>query len=515
MAVAGGCSRRRVDGLPVVVVEGADAERALRALGDALRGVAYPETPTELQPLEAVLSVVARQGAPGSDVLDSSRRGDWPPLARMFAFNEPITIELFEEVVGSVGLVALQRLGLVSRDGGCVRAQVRAQRVGERFVLSDLLSRADAPDYVPGVSNAARMLGFLTPRRAVGRVLDLGTGSGFQALLAANHAFEIVATDLGEQAVAIARATMLLNGVTNVEVRHGSWFEPVAREEFDLVVCNPPFVVSPERRLLYRDGPPDGDNRGAEVLCGALIEQVPESLTPGGIGVILTNWGRRGNEDWSAAPRRWLEHAEVRGAVIKYQSLTPEEYALMWNVTSSNPAALESTVQSWLEYYERLGIEELCFGTVALRRPTGETRARPARVDLVFEHDGRPGDRAGEQLARILEGSAWSDSHDTSAVLRTVPRLVEGHEGVQRLRFTEGRYLAEPVSFAFPSGAGVVATLDPRWLPFVLSIDGRTSVAELISTHQPGPDGSPERAAGAAVIRTLACAGLVELPATG
>ena len=136
VAVAGGCSRRRVDGLPVVVVEGADAERALRALGDALRGVAYPETPTELQPLEAVLSVVARQGAPGSDVLDSSRRGDWPPLARMFAFNEPITIELFEEVVGSVGLVALQRLGLVSRDGGCVRAQVRAQRVGERFVLT-------------------------------------------------------------------------------------------------------------------------------------------------------------------------------------------------------------------------------------------------------------------------------------------------------------------------------------------------------------------------------------------
>jgi hypothetical protein len=61
----------------------------------------------------------------------------------------------------------------------------------------------------------------------------------------------------------------------------------------------------------------------------------------------------------------------------------------------------------------------------------------------------------------------------------------------------------------------VVATLDPRWLPFVLSIDGRKSVAELISTHQPEPDGNPEPAAGVAVIRTLACAGLVELPATG
>jgi hypothetical protein len=483
-------------------------------LGDALREVGYPETLAELQPLEAALSAAARRDAPGSDVSALRRTGDWPPLARLFAFNVPLTVALFEEIVGSGAFVDLQRLGLVSRDGGCVSAQVRVERVGARFVLSDLPSRADASDDVPGVSNSTRTMAFLTPRRAVGKVLDLGTGSGFQALLAANHAREVVATDLGEQAVALARATMLLNGLTNVEVRHGSWFEPVVGEVFDLVVCNPPFVVSPERRLLYRDGPADGDSLGAEALCGSLIERVPVALVPGGIGVVLASWGRRSGEDWRATPRRWLETARAQGTAIKYQSSTPEEYAWMWNVTSSKTAAVESSVQSWLDYYERLGIEELCFGVVAVRSPTG-TRARPARLDLFFEHAGGPGERAGEQLARILEGSAWSDAHDASAVLGTVPRLIEGHEGVQRLRFTEGRYLADPVSFGVPSGAGVAASVDPRWLPFVLSIDGRKSVSELISAHQPEPDSEPDPAAGVEVIRMLACAGLVELAATG
>ena len=89
-------------GLPVVVVDGADAERAVRALGDALREVAYPETPAKLQPLEAVLSAAAQQGAPGSEVSAPRRRGDWPPLARLFAFNEPLAVPLFEEAVGSV-----------------------------------------------------------------------------------------------------------------------------------------------------------------------------------------------------------------------------------------------------------------------------------------------------------------------------------------------------------------------------------------------------------------------------
>ena len=58
-----------------------------------------------------------------------------------------------------------------------------------------------------------------------------------------------------------------LNGVSTgstsgrIEVREGSFFEPVRGETFDLVVTNPPFVISPAtgERLVYRDSGLPGD----------------------------------------------------------------------------------------------------------------------------------------------------------------------------------------------------------------------------------------------------------------
>src|SRR5438270_327403 len=82
--------------------------------------------------------------------------------------------------------------------------------------------------------------------RLLDRALDVGTGSGVQALLAARHAREVVATDVNPRALAYAELNAALNGFTNLECRAGSMFEPVAGETFDLITCNAPFVVSPE-----------------------------------------------------------------------------------------------------------------------------------------------------------------------------------------------------------------------------------------------------------------------------
>lgn len=73
-------------------------------------------------------------------------------------------------------------------------------------------------------------------------VLDVGTGSGALAVAAAATASRVVAVDVNPHAVRCARINALLNGFERrIEVRHGSLFEPVAGERFDLVVCNPPY----------------------------------------------------------------------------------------------------------------------------------------------------------------------------------------------------------------------------------------------------------------------------------
>src|SRR4029079_19686558 len=128
----------------------------------------------------------------------------------------------------------------------------------------------------------ARQCSCLTPRRRVRRALDVGTGGGAQALLAAGTAEQVVATDLNRRALAFTRVNAGLNGLANIDTRLGSLFEPVAGERFDLIVCNAPFVVSPETRFVYRDGGLAGDELSARVVAGAAAH-----LARGGIATLL------------------------------------------------------------------------------------------------------------------------------------------------------------------------------------------------------------------------------------
>src|SRR5206468_8352084 len=101
-----------------------------------------------------------------------------------------------------------------------------------------------APDVVTGVNAASRTLATLTVRRPVERALDIGTGSGVEALLTTRHAAHVVATDVNPRALRLAELSARLSGVS-LELREGSLFEPVEEERFDLIVANPPFVISP------------------------------------------------------------------------------------------------------------------------------------------------------------------------------------------------------------------------------------------------------------------------------
>jgi methylase of polypeptide subunit release factors len=116
----------------------------------------------------------------------------------------------------------------------------------------------------------------MTVRPAVGRRLDLGTGSGIQALYLAGHSGKVVATDREPRAVPFALFNLALNAV-QADCRLGDCFEPVPGERFDLIVSNPPFIISPGADLSFRDGglPLDG-------LCHTIVRQGAEHLSSGG-----------------------------------------------------------------------------------------------------------------------------------------------------------------------------------------------------------------------------------------
>jgi release factor glutamine methyltransferase len=127
------------------------------------------------------------------------------------------------------------------------------------------------------------------PKTAPWRILDLGTGSGCIAITLASllpHV-RVVATDLSEAALAVAGRNAKRHRVTNVDLRKGSWFEPVGTQRFDLIVSNPPYIAAGDPHVQQGDlrfepaAALVADANGLGALS-EIIAEAPRHLLPGG-----------------------------------------------------------------------------------------------------------------------------------------------------------------------------------------------------------------------------------------
>jgi Methyltransferase small domain len=424
-------------------------------------------------------------------------------LVRMFCHHEHMDSRAITEALAPLNVSDLEHIGLVRADGTRVTALFGIERLGRVLVLHDWTEWRHDPQYVMGVTTAARSLAFATPRGPVDTVLDLGTGSGVQAVSAAAHADHVVAVDVNDRAVNLARASVQLNGIANVEVRQGSWFEPVGDALFDLVVANPPFVISPENRLIYRDG-----DQEADALCGVLLSDIPAHLAPGGFAVMLVEWARRRGEEWWSTPSRWLEALAADGLAVRYGSVDPRQYALRWLQASiRDPSKIDHEVRAWLRYYDRLGLDQMYEGVVALLDGGGEATRTPGHWVIGASRvlDG-PG---GDQLRRVLAGHVATEGVGHADLMGRVPRLCNGHSLFQELRFEDDRYVVGQIRGGFDHGLGVDVVIAPDELALVLSFDGQRPLGAIVAALSPNETIDQDRAA--AVVSRLARAGLLTI----
>jgi release factor glutamine methyltransferase len=115
-------------------------------------------------------------------------------------------------------------------------------------------------------------------------VLDMGTGCGLLAVLAAGKAAKVVATDINPQAIRCTRQNAVLNNVKNqIETRQGGLFEPIGKsEKFDLIFFNAPYLPSEkweEEDIVSRAWA--GGETGRKVI-DCFILQVPAFLRASG-----------------------------------------------------------------------------------------------------------------------------------------------------------------------------------------------------------------------------------------
>jgi methylase of polypeptide subunit release factors len=242
------------------------------------------------------------------------------------------------------------------------------------WVFSDLSPQLDTmitpmrPDFVLGVSTASATLAQLTIRRQAERALDLGTGCGVQSLHLAQHVDTVVATDLNPRAIQLAGLTAKINSI-ELDLRQGDLFDPVAGEKFDVIVTNPPYVMSPaspdNERLTYREG-----NRPGDSLVHDIVRDGAAHLAGGGVLQVLANWAHLGGGDWSERLRDWVATTGCDAHVVQREILDPSEYVEMWLSDAGlfGSPGYRHRYREWLDYFADLNIEAVGMGWIVLQR---------------------------------------------------------------------------------------------------------------------------------------------------
>jgi methylase of polypeptide subunit release factors len=373
-------------------------------------------------------------------------------LVQLFVLGEPVRADAL-----AVDTTELEAAGLVKRDGDLVHAISRLTPHAGLLLAHDGEDNEHDPDHVGGMNNATRTMAMLTIRQPVDRALDLGTGSGTQALLVARHAESVVATDVNARALRYAALNARLNGV-NLDLREGSWFEPVADEQFDLIVANPPYVISPDTQYVFRDSGLDGDTVSRDVVRGAAAR-----LREGGHATIMCNWiCRDAAETWQPLVE-WVADTGCDALLLAHKPIDPFQYAARWNEPlRDDPEVFVAAIERWLHSYERAGIAGIGIGAVVLRKRAGDNWHRG--YDLEQPAAGA----AGEHLLRLF-AAADAPLGDDNEVLATHFALIPGHRLEQRLVYRD-EYELSDVTMLLNEGAGLVARIDAAALPALFAL---------------------------------------------
>ena len=312
--------------------------------------------------LDQIITSVTRreQTPPLEDTLDALT---WLLLEGRTLSSAPVA-RLLPQQLASL----LAGFGLLQQSTAGIRCVVALYPSENLYLVSDRIS--DAADSVyPAMERNSRRLMDVLPRDKCNSFLDLCTGSGIAALVAArDFALAAFACDLGQRAAQFAEFNRRLNGLKNLKVEQGDLYAPFTGRKFDCIVSHPPQVPVLKPKNLFSDGGDDG-----EQVSKQIVQSLPAHLSPGGEFCLLGMGLDTEDAPFEHRARAWLGPAqqEFDIALVARKLLNPAEYIA--NSVMSGSMPLEQVGQ-WKALFRARSATALVYGTLRMRRKT-ERRA--------------------------------------------------------------------------------------------------------------------------------------------
>ena len=240
--------------------------------------------------------------------------------------------------------------------------------MGMYIATDQRFSGINAPDsvYYLGLDSYNLARGMIND--PVDSSLDLCTGSGVQAILASTFSKKVTGVDINPRALNFASFNAMLNQRDNVEFVRGDLYDAVKGKSFDRIYVNPPFVPSPERECLFRDGSPTGE----DVLM-RVLKELPVYLKNNGLCQVTTLLVLT-DEDYNEKLTRWIpsEGVHILTLANNYQDVLPYIFNHM-DFSSPYPQYSQKLL-SWFDSYNNCGIKKLAEGLINIKLIKDESK---------------------------------------------------------------------------------------------------------------------------------------------
>jgi methylase of polypeptide subunit release factors len=359
-----------------------------------------------------------------------------------------------------------------------------------------------APDAVyPAVIENTREFIASLPETKCEALLDIGTGSGIAALLAASeYAHHAWGVDITARAVHFAEFNRRLNGIANTTFLEGDMYAQVEGMTFDRIVAHPPYVPAARTRLIYRDGGEDG-----EQILRRVIEGLPRFLRPGGTFYAAAMAADCEGEMFEERIRKWLgaTQQEFDLVLVSYWLREPEQFLATTRAKGNVPADEIAYLE---DLWTRRKVQYLLHAGILLRR-VAETR--PAITVRMQKGQGM----TRHHIQWLLD---WETRARNPASLEWVMSLSPSIAPQCRLlvqhRVREGRFAPYDFVLACPSPFDSECRVE-AWLAAAISrCDGSKTVRDHIQeSRRSGLPATHQDDDVAAIIVTMISAGVLTL----
>ncbi len=399
-------------------------------------------------------------------------------LLRLFHLLEPVGTKDATKALHPLPTEELVDAGFIRMDGENVRANVLIQPYQDLlFAIDQLTGETQAENALMQISGSSLHTANFMVCRPSRNSLDLGTGCGFLAALLARHSEHVCAVDLNPTAVRFADFNCRWNGLLNVTCLEGNLTTPVRDQRFDLIVCNPPFMICPvpntfANHIEFKHSGQEGDE-----FCINLAREASQLLHQDAYFHMAFEWFEIDGEDWAARLSRSFFGTECDVWGLRAYARTAEAYVRDWlsDLQETQEVDAETLYREGVLYFQQKKVQSIGTGLLTMRRCSG-------RPNFLW-FDEAPEDLSepyGESIAKIFDVRTYLGNRSDDLLLEEKLAVSPNIGMIQKAQLKNGYWEATASELIRERGLKYCfSEVSPPLLRLVALMDGDCTLRQI------------------------------------